>query len=191
MIDYFSTKLFSLLDLNSLVPSIWLYLIIFSLTTWLHWVRFLFPYSFKLFRLQCYSLYLPRGRWQKTLPSTFSRIWLVRPRYHAKYTRMLYPYIPGGFNYSKPYGMHRSYVGITLYASCTEIIIIWICSAHSVLACDSRRGKCGILAERMYKVLRERRQEHLLVGQWMCHWNCLVRSQKKCLLFVRPWGSSQ
>ena len=37
----------------------------------------------------------PLGRWWKTLPTIFSRIWLVRPRYHAKYSMTIYHNITG------------------------------------------------------------------------------------------------
>ena len=60
----------------------------------------LIPYSSKIFRLWCSSLHLPHRRCWKALPIIFWKIWLVRPRYHAKYARTLYPYMPGGFNYS-------------------------------------------------------------------------------------------
>ena len=111
--------------------------------TWLNWVRFLVPQSFKLFRLWCYYIQLRHERWWKTLPITFRIIWLVRPITHAKYTRTLYPYIPSGFNY---FGHHtvvrykphdRTWFGITLSVSCAEVIIFWICSACSVPACNT------------------------------------------------------
>ena len=66
------------------------------------------PYYFKLLWLWCSSLHLTRWIWWKTLPRTYRRILLVRPRPHLKYTRTLYSYIPGGFNCSYLYGMHRS-----------------------------------------------------------------------------------
>ena len=47
----------------------------------------------------------PLGRWRKTFPTILLRIWLVRTRPHTKYTRTLYPYIPGVFNDSNPYGV--------------------------------------------------------------------------------------
>ena len=42
----------------------------------------------------------PSVRCWKTLPITFQRIILVIPRPHVKYTRTIYPYITGSFNYS-------------------------------------------------------------------------------------------
>ena len=108
MIDYVTTKLVSFLDLNELVPFLLINLISFSMTSWINWVQFLILYSFKLFWLQFYSLQLLSGIFRKTLPTSFRRIWLVRPIPHAKYMRTLYPYITGGFNYSDLYGMHRS-----------------------------------------------------------------------------------
>ena len=108
MIDYVSTQLVSLLDSTQIVPVLWLDLISFSLTPWLNWVLFLIPYYFQLFILWCYSLNLPRGRWWTTVPIIFRIMLLVKTIPHTKYTRMLYPYIPGGFNYSDPYGMHWS-----------------------------------------------------------------------------------
>ena len=43
-----------------------------------------------------------RERWWKTPPITFRRISLVSPRHNVKCMRVVYPYIPGNFNYSKP-----------------------------------------------------------------------------------------
>ena len=39
------------------------------------------------------------GRWEKTNPTILSRICLVSPIPHGNYTRIIYPYITGGFNY--------------------------------------------------------------------------------------------
>ena len=99
MLNYVSTQLVSFFDLTWLIPVLWLYLISFSLTTWLNWVWVIVPYYFKLFWLWCSYLHLPRGRWWKTPPITFRRLLLVRSRSHSKYTSMLYPYILGSFNY--------------------------------------------------------------------------------------------
>ena len=45
----------------------------------------------------------------------------------------LYPYIAGGFNYSDPvWYVNGPKVGIKLSIFCAEVIIICICSAHSV-----------------------------------------------------------
>ena len=71
------------------------------------------------FSLTTYSVFLlivytpmlfpspPLGRWWKTLPTIFRRIWLVRPRPHTKYYRAIYPNIPSSFNYSSPYGVPK------------------------------------------------------------------------------------
>ena len=80
--------------------------------TWLHWVWFLIPYYFKLFRLKCSSLQLLCLILRKKLPTIFRRMWLVRPRPHAKYTRTLYPYIPGIFNWSNLYSLTLLEIGI-------------------------------------------------------------------------------
>ena len=46
--------------------------------------------------------------------------------------------LPASFNFSKPVQyVTGSKVGITLSAFCTEVIIIYICSAHSVIECDT------------------------------------------------------
>ena len=96
MLDYLSSQLVCLLGSTKLVPFLLIDIIRFSPETWLNWVWFLIPYYFKLFRLQCYSLHLLFGIWWKTLPITFWRILLFRPRPRAKYIRTLYPYIPRG-----------------------------------------------------------------------------------------------
>ena len=49
----------------------------------------------------------PLGIWRKKLPTIFRRILLVMPRSHAKYSRTLYPNIPGGFNFSNLYGVPK------------------------------------------------------------------------------------
>ena len=54
----------------------------------------------------------------------------------------LYPYITGGFNYSVLFTVylltnHCTQPSITLSASFAEVIIIWICSAHSVPECNT------------------------------------------------------
>ena len=49
----------------------------------------------------------PLGRWLKTLPTILLKIWLVGPRPNAKNTKILYPYILGGFNCSDPYGIPK------------------------------------------------------------------------------------
>ena len=140
MLDYILTKLVSLIDLTELVLLLWLDLISFSLVTWINWFWFLITYSIKSFRLLCSSLHLPCGRWWKTLLITFQIILLVRPRHRAKYTRTLYPYIPGSFNYSDSYGipvgMHRPSVGIKLSYFCVEVIIFCYCSSCLVTACN-------------------------------------------------------
>ena len=69
------------------------------------------------------------------LPTTFQRIWLVRPIPQVKYTRTIYPYITSGFNYSihgTAYLLtnNHSWSGIPLPASCAEVIRICICSAE-------------------------------------------------------------
>ena len=70
----------------------------------------------------------PLGRCWKTLQTILSRILLVRPIPDVKYTRTLYPYIPGSFKYSGLYSTNdRSWFGITLSAFCMEVntICIW------------------------------------------------------------------
>ena len=59
---------------------------------------------------------------------------------------MIYPYIPGGFNYSdQVWYITGQKVGITLSASCAEVIIIQTCSTLSMPECDrSRQFVCGI-----------------------------------------------
>ena len=47
------------------------------------------------------------GRCLKTLTTILLRISLVRTIPHAKYTRVLYPYIPGGSYYSDLYGVPK------------------------------------------------------------------------------------
>ena len=85
----------------------------------------------------------PIGRWWTKLPTIFWRIRLVRPRPHVKYSRAIYPNIPDSFNYSNPYCSYvRSLFGITLSASCAKVNIIWVCSAHSVPACDAPNALC-------------------------------------------------
>ena len=75
----------------------------------------------------------PRGRWLQTLPITLRRIWLVRPRPHAKYISKAYPYIPYSFSYSNPIwtrnrGLVQTWVSIILSISCVDFIVICIYS---------------------------------------------------------------
>ena len=52
------------------------------------------------------------GRWWMKLPTIFLKLLLDRPRPHAKYTRTLYPYIPGGFIYSDPYDVPQGIMAV-------------------------------------------------------------------------------
>ena len=124
-----------LLCLNSISSSYWINLTSSILTT----LSNFFP-SDDLIELSLIYYYLflliiqtpmlfpspPLGIWLKTLRTIFLVIWLVRPISHAKNMRTLYPYIPGGFNYSITFIVYiltkyctRS--GITLSASCVDL----------------------------------------------------------------------
>ena len=89
-LNYSSTQLFPSLYPTWLVPLLWLDLISFSLLTLLNSVWF---YFFILTRISCPSPSI----WEIVKDARS-----VRPRPHAKYTRITYPYIPGSFNYSVP-----------------------------------------------------------------------------------------
>ena len=118
-----------------------LFLILYSLFLF-DYSLFLNPYYFKLLWPQCYSLHLLCGRWWKTPSTTFHRSWVVRPSPHVKYTSMVYPYIPGCYNYSSHSTTYlltniRSWSGIILSGTCAEVIIIRVCYEHSLSACNT------------------------------------------------------
>ena len=90
----------------------------------------------------------PRGRWWKTPLITFRRLWLVMPRPHTKYTRMLYPYITNNSSYSNPgcprnRGLVKTWVIIIWSISCVEVIVIYIyvlsfSVRHILSLCDNK-----------------------------------------------------
>ena len=68
------------------------------------------------------------GRWWKNPLITFQRIWLVRPRPHANYTRTVYSYITGSGCYANSYWAQQLYIYLLLDTSWEEAIVIYICS---------------------------------------------------------------
>ena len=64
--------------------------------------------SYYLFLLNIYTpMFFPLPpfvRWWNTLSTVFQCIWLGQPKPYTKYSRMIYPNIPGIFIYSHPYG---------------------------------------------------------------------------------------
>ena len=125
-----------LLCLDSNIFPYLLDLISSSLTIWSNFFPYsglsellLIPYSLLLLIIQT-PMFFPSPsliRWWKTLTNIWLKLWLVRPRPHAKFTRTLYPYIPGGFNYSDLFGtFDRSEAGITSSAFYVEVYIICI-----------------------------------------------------------------
>ena len=63
------------------------------------------------------------------------------PTTHAKYTRTIYPYIPGDFNYSdQVWYITGPKSGFKLSASCVEVMKTWKCYTGSVPACDTQNS---------------------------------------------------
>ena len=112
--DWVSFHFFVMEHLNKCNDWIsWLNLInpipLFNLITSILWFDLISPISWYHFISLIYLLYLitltrllfpspPHGRWWNMPPISFRIIWLVRPRYCAKYTSMVYLYITGSFN---------------------------------------------------------------------------------------------
>ena len=89
--------------LNILLPFPWLDFInpitLFNLFLVYYFIQF---NSFKYAWLRLFFPSPPHERWRKKPPITSRRILLVRHRPHAKYTRMVYPYIHGSGRYVNP-----------------------------------------------------------------------------------------
>ena len=66
------------------------------------------------------------GRWENMPPINLRRIWLVRPRPHAKYTREVYLYIPGSGHYVNPSWAQQLWSNLILTTSCVDVIITGI-----------------------------------------------------------------
>ena len=122
------------------------------------------------------------GIWWNTLTTRFLRIWLVRPRLHAKYMRRLNPYIPGGFNYSGLFTVYlltnyftRSWIKLSAFCMEFNTIYIWL------------HAQCQLATHTIYVYSRH----HLLSTQCsITDWNYMRASSISAVHFLHGGGGS-